>query len=570
MQHSKKQKLLVMKRTVLYISAFCLLTAGWSCRKDYLTVIPQAQLSATQLQNLAGIESSLISAYTMLNGNRSGAYGTYASAPDNWVFGEIAADNAHKGSDAGDVPEIFAVETHASIPTNPSLKELWQRRYEGILRCNNTLKLLAATKDVNGTPRGVEIAAEARFLRAHYYFDLWNVFKYVPYVTDTTANPSTVPNDRDIITDIEADMLFAEQNLPVTKPLNQVGRADKIAAEAYLGKIYLYEKKYDLALPLFNDVIASRPDLTTLDFRDNFDVTKRNGPETIFGVQNTVNDGTNGSRGNVGDILNAPFKAGLPVSCCGFFSPSFDLVNAYRVDGQGLPDFDNLHTSYFPSSFDPSFEVPTTMAVDPRLDYTVGRQGIPYRDWGVMEGNAWVRNPGNNGPFVPYKNVTDAAQIAAHTQAGITNINDLIINIIRLADVYLMAAECAAQTDDLHTALTLVNKVRARAANLPAKQIEVGGVTMDAADYKVGQYPDFPDLDYAMKAIQWERRLELAMEGFRFNDLRRWGILQSTLAAYAQYESQKLNFVVPIASNDYYYPIPQSEIDNTKGVLKQH
>jgi hypothetical protein len=116
----------------------------------------------------------------------------------------------------------------------------------------------------------------------------------------------------------------------------------------------------------------------------------------------------------------------------------------------------------------------------------------------------------------------------------------------------------------------LVNKVRERAGKLPKKQIIVNGNPVNAADYKVNAYTSFPDKDYAIKAIQWERRLELAMEGHRFFDLRRWGILQSTLQAYAQYESQRLAFVVPITKNDYFYPIPQVEIDNSKGVLKQH
>jgi hypothetical protein len=317
-------------------------------------------------------------------------------------------------------------------------------------------------------------------------------------------------------------------------------------------------------------VIANKPDLVTLDFRDNFDVTKKNGPEAIFDVQASVQDGTGGDRGNVGDILNNPFLGSLPVGCCGFFNPSFDLANAYRVDANGLPDFQNHHATYFPSSFDASFQVPTQLSVDPRLDYTLGRQGIPYRDWGVMAGNSWIRNPGYDGPFVPYKNVTDAAAIASHTVPGTTNVNDLNIHIIRLADVYLMAAECYAQTGDLNGALTLVNKVRARAAKLPAKQITLGGNKVNAADYKVSGYTAFPDLNFALQAIQWERRLELALEGHRFYDLRRWGILQSTLANYAAYESKKLSYVVPISGNDYYYPIPQTQIDRSKGVLKQH
>ncbi len=86
------------------------------------------------------------------------------AAPDNWLWGEVAADNAHKGSDAGDQPDLGAIETHDPIPTNTSMSEMWSRRFEGILRCNNTLKLLVEyAGSVNSTPRGLEIKAEARF-----------------------------------------------------------------------------------------------------------------------------------------------------------------------------------------------------------------------------------------------------------------------------------------------------------------------------------------------------------------------------------------------------------------------
>jgi tetratricopeptide (TPR) repeat protein len=557
-----------MKKNIILWLSTIVLVAG-SCKESFLEVTPQAQLAPSQLANLNGVENALIGSYTMLNGSRSGTWGTYGAAPSFWVWGEVAADNAHKGSDPGDLPEYAAIETHNPISTNPGIAQLWQRRFEGVLRTNNTLKLLAASPDeVKNSARGIEIAAEARFLRAHYYFDLWKVFKYVPYVTEADADPSKVPNDDDILPKIQEDFEFAEAYLPVDKPLNQAGRVNKKAAKAYLGKIYLYQNKYAEALDLFNEVINSSPDLETLDFRDNFDVAVRNGPESVFAVQHSVQDGTNGARGNVGDMLNAPFNPALPVSCCGAFTPSFDLVNAYKVTEEGLPDFENHHNSYFPSSFDENFQIPVDFRLDPRLDYTVGRQGIPYRDWGPMEGNSWVRNPGNSGPFLPYKNVTDASKLAANTEPAARNINNLNIHIIRLADVYLMAAECLVHTD-LNAAMNLVNKVRRRAANLPAKRIVVGGVERDAANYSVGLYTSFPDKDFAMKAIQWERRLELAMEGHRFFDLRRWGILKSTLDEYAAYESQKLEYVAPIPKNDYFYPIPQTQIDNSNGVLKQ-
>lgn len=558
-----------MKKLASYfIGSFILINI--SCQEEFLEIIPQGQLSASQLADLEGIEKSLIASYTMLNGNLSGQWNAFSTTPDMWVWGEVTSDNAHKGSDPGDIPDIGAIETYNVVSTNSALYELWQRRFEGILRVNNTLKLLNMSPEVKTTKRGQEISAEAHFLRAHYYFDLWKVFKYVPYVTEETPDPSLVSNEEDILPLIQEDMEYAVENLPVEKPRDQVGRPNKLVAKSYLGKIYLYEEKYDKALPLFKDVIAAKPDLATLDFRDNFDVTKRNSPETIFGVQSSVNDGTGGSRGNVGNMLNAPFKPGLPVGCCGAFTPSFDLVNAYRVTTEGLPRFEELHNSYFPSSLDTPYILPIDISIDPRLDYTVGREGIPYRDWGIMEGLSWVRNPGNSGPFVNYKTVTDASQIGTHTQTGASNVSDLVINIIRLGDVYLMAAESAAQQGDLAYSLELVNKVRTRAAKLPSKQIVINGKTINAANYYISPYPNFPDISYAMKAIQWERRLELAMEGQRFFDLRRWGILKGTMDDYADYESEKIQITNTAPRDDFFFPIPQREIDNSKGVLTQH
>ena len=104
-------------------------------------------------------------------------------------------------------------------------------------------------------------------------------------------------------------------------------------AQAYLGKVFLYQKKYAEALGLFNAVIASRPNIEDLPFTDNFDITKENGPESIFAVQHSVGtDGSGGDNGNVGDMLNFPYGNGLPITCCGFFQPTLDLANSFKVN----------------------------------------------------------------------------------------------------------------------------------------------------------------------------------------------------------------------------------------------
>lgn len=561
-----------------YILPFLIMCVTVSCNKDFLELNPQGELTEEQLNSQDGVEGLLTGAYALLNGNLNGTFGNYASAPSQWLIGEVASDNAHKGSSNGDQPNMNLIEQHSPTSTNDNLSGLWDRCFEGIVRCNNTLKQLARLQSEGANPfveaRSIEIQAESRLLRAHYYFFLRRVFLNVPYIDENTTEYAVV-NDTDIYPNIEADLRFALDNLPLEKPKGQVGRVDKITAQAYLGKVLLYEKKYDEALPLFTSVIASRPNLEGLDYTANFDVTRENGPESIFAVQHGVGaDGSGGDNGNVGDILNFPYGNGLPITCCGFFQPSFDLVNSFKTDIGGLPLFDTYRQNPITSDFNQSpaqkaaYQVDKSLTVDPRLDYTVGRRGVPYRDWGVMAGDTWIRDPSNGGPFVPYKNVIEAAQVPSNSAPGTLNVTGLNVNIIRLADVYLMAAECNVELGNLPAALDLVNTVRRRAAQLPPKLIS----GTPAANYKVAPYTAFSDAAYARRAIQLERRLELAMEGHRFYDLVRWGLAKQTLESYFGFEGNYFSYIKGILfePRDEYFPIPQDQLDRSQGVLKQN
>ncbi|SDM56038.1 RagB/SusD family nutrient uptake outer membrane protein [Pedobacter antarcticus] len=566
-------------KNLKYIAVTILLFSILSCSKDFLDKKPQGELTEEQLTSQDGVEGLLIGTYGLLNGNIDGTWGNYAAGPSQWLLGEVTSDNAHKGSSNGDQPEMNALEQHAPTGVNDNLENLWNRCFEGIQRANNTLKILASLQAGNGgtkfgAEREKEIQAEARLLRAHYYFFLVRAFKDVPYISETTTTP-TVPNDKDIYPEIQADLEFAVANLGTAKPKGEIGRMDKYSAQAYLGKVLLYQKKFPEAYAQLNAVILAKPALNTLAFTDNFDITRENGPESIVTVQHSVGtDGTGGDNGNVGDMLNFPYGNGLPIACCGFFQPSIDLASAYKVDANGLPLLDGSYrTNPYKSDFGltaaqkAAYKVDQTLALDPRIDYTMGRRGVPFRDWGIMTGDSWIRDASNGGPFVNYKNTIEAAQIASGTGPGNTNITGLNVNLIRLADVYLMAAECAVETGDLGRAMTLVNAVRARAALLPGKTI--GGAP--AANYKVGQYTSFPNPTYARNAVRFERRLELAMEGHRFYDLVRWGIAKETLESYFGFEGGYFNYLkgLTIEARDTYFPIPQQQIDRSGGVLKQ-
>lgn len=570
-----------MKKLYIIIPTFIIILS-LSCGKSFLDTKPQGVIVDAQLNTTKAVESALLGAYAVLNGNISGTWGNYSSAPSQWLYGEVAADNAHKGSSSGDQSPMNDIELHKVGPTNDNLPTMWRVYYEGVIRCNTTIKLLKAVQATTANDRfddarALQIEAEAKLLRGHYYFFLVRVFKNIPYIDDnitSTADAVNIPNDKDVYPMIEADLKFAVANLTYTKPKGEVGRVDKYAAEAYLGKLYLYQKKYAEALALFKNVITNKPALTSMPFQNNFDVTTENGPEGILVAQHVINGDGSGDNGNVGDMLAGLYNT-APISCCGFYQPSVDLANAYKVTDTGLPMLDGSYrTNPYKSDVGlvdaakANYQVDKTLAFDPRIDYTIGRRGVNYRDWGAMPGDAWIREPAFGGPFVAVKQMIDQADFGGNTSPGTTNITGLNVNIIRLADVYLMAAECAAETNDLAYALLRVNDVRTRAATLPA--VMAGGTA--AAAYNVKPYAAFPNQEYARNAIRFERRLELAMEGHRFYDLVRWGIAKTVLESYMNFEKSYAasSETITFDEADQYFPIPQEQLDRSGGVLKQN
>lgn len=565
-----------MRKSILYIAIAAGLSLS-SCGDSFLEKVPQGQLSDSQISNGDGIEGVLIGAYSIMNGNVSGTWGNYAAAPSQWVFGEMTSDNAHKGSEETDQPNMNLLETLTPNPANDNLTTMWQVYYEGVLRCNSTLKLIKQDQEGGkniSAARALEIEAEAKMLRGHYYFFLWRIFKNLPYIDEnTTLDEAKVkPNDTDIYDKIIEDIKFASENLPVTKIKGEAGRMDKNIAKAYLGKLYLYQQKYDLAFPLFQEVIGSK-DLRTMPFQNNFNVDTEDGPEALLVSKHAINPNGTADNANVGDMLSGIY--GAPVSCCGFYQPTIDLASAYKVNANGLPYLDGSYrTNPIKSDFGltgaakTNYTVDNTLRVDPRLDYTVGRRGVPFLDYGVMPGDSWIRSVSFSGPFVGIKTMVNQSQFASNTVAGEAYITGLDVNIMRLADVILMAAECAVELGNLNTALGYVNMVRERAATLPVKTVNGTPV----ADYQVSPYPSFPNQEYARNAVRMERRLELALEGHRFFDLVRWGIAKDVLESYSAFEGDILPFYKGIVYKPHnaYFPIPQTEIDRSSGTLQQN
>jgi len=559
-----------------------------ACKKDYLEKVPLGTLNPDLVANEAGVQGILIGAYSLLDGNGSAGDGNYGSAASNWGYGGVASDDAYKGSDPSDVADFAPFEQFGTSLTavNGAVPQKWNLCYNGIQRSNDVIKTVATVADIKDTVR-TRIVAQARFLRAFYHMELKKVFNNIIYADETVNKENTdVTNTEDVWPKIQADLQFAVDSLPETWP--EVGRVNKWAAKAFLAKALMFQKKLTEAYPILQDIIANGKTTNGLKyglnphFYSNFNPAQKNSMESVFAVQTSVQDGSSvdwgGSpNGNYGDILNFPYNGG-PGACCGFYNPSQDLANAFKTDANGLPLLDESYAEGLKVSDSAALYTGT---LDPRVDLTAGRPGIPYLDWGPHPGDKWIRNVQNDGHFSPKKNVYALSQKGTYTDVGSaywgpTELVANNVNLIRFADVLLWAAECAVNAGDIPTAMGYVNTVRTRAADptgwvyknsdYNAGTATYTTQTTPADNYKIGLYTAATFTpENAMKAVIFERRLELAMEGHRFFDLVRWGIAAPVINTYISREKgqrplkKNANF---IAGKNEYFPIPQGEIDN--------
>jgi hypothetical protein len=247
-------------------------------------------------------------------------------------------------------------------------------------------------------------------------------------------------------------------------------------------------------------------------------------------------------------------------------------VNAHKLDANGLPFLDDsFNNSDVKSDEGVLANTPYTndnaVPLDSRLDWSVGRRGISYWDWGAHPGRSWIRDQGYAGPFSPKKHVYSKADIGVATSSTSNHrLTAKNYNIIRFADVLLMAAEAEIEVGSLLKAQEYINLVRARAMNNGSLVKAADGSS--AANYQVKLYTvPFIDKDYARKAVRFERRMELAMEGHRFFDLVRWGIADQVLNAYIAKEKLKRSYknssVFSKGKNEY-YPIADPVIQLAK------
>ena len=559
----------------IFATLLLLIVFTFSCKDDFLEVAPTGSLTTSLLTSLNGLEGTLIGSYSMLSG-RGGFY----AGTTNWLWGSVLGAEANKGTNSGDQAQVNEIQAYSPQTTNESVLSKYQTTYEGIARANALLRLLPNADAVVPAASKTRMEAEGRFLRGFYYFELKKIYDNTPYIDETVdykAGIEQVANDVDLWPMIEADLLFAYTNLPETQ--SAVGRANKWSAGAFYAKALLFQGKYAAAKVVFDLVKTGKtPNNLTYGLVTNYGelwrIATDQSKEVVFAIQSSAATGTI-NNANPDFVLNFPYNGG-PAGCCGFNQPSFELANSFRTVA-GLPiltstanlgDYNlpanDLDTDQGVAAGGTSY-VPDAGTLDPRLDHSVGRRGIPYLDHGKHPGIAWIRDQNYGGPYAPKKFIWSKAEEATGVDKSswTPGYSALNVPLMRFADVLLMLAECEVELGNLETARGLVNDVRLRA--------KTGAYVMDgaspAANYSINTYttPWTVPAD-ARTAVRMERKLELSGEGHRFFDLVRWGVADAVLSAYLMYEKGKVS-ASPFTGDTFtagkseHMPIPQREID---------
>ena len=416
----------------------------------------------------------------------------------NFMIGEIASENSLCGGEsATDVIGLQKIDDMIHDAENDQLTRIWQYMYEGINRAN----YMVENKDKMDFPRKAELYGEVHFLRAFFYFELTKIFGDVPVFTNsrlTAGDSGTLSRSpqSEVYALIESDLQAAISALPLSKSTN--GRATSLTAHALLGKVYLFQDKFDEAAGILEPLIG----LYTLpvDPQSTFLKGGENGPESVYEIQHSKNSNwwawdyvPQGTEGNFGVIHHGirGYSGPLYSSGWSFNVPTQDLVDAYSA-GDKRKDVSILDIEAW--------------AASTGAKYTTGYEHTGYF----------------NNKYIPRAGESQAQQELNYE----TN-----FRYIRYADVLLMAAEAnnrATASNDTK-AQNYLNQVRARAYGNSSNASSSTGSTLT-------------------QEIWDERRLELAGEGHRFYDLVRTGQAAAKISGF-------------VAGKHEVFPIPQTEID---------
>ena len=495
----------------LALTSLLLLIVAAGCKK----VLNQPVLGNYEAANFftsdANARASVNAAYNTL---------TFTDASSNaiWVLGDVASDDAIKGGLPGDQADFDNVDKFNILPSNSAVESVWKRYYDGVLKCNVVVDGLPAASATVSDAVKTSGVAQAKFLRAYYYFTLTSTYGEIPLrvkveMPDELQSPA-VPQTQ-VYAQIVSDLNSAAAVLPVAWSGADLGRATKGAALSLLSKAYLFQQKWDSAALAAQQVEALNIYKLTSNYRDNFSAATKNNSEAVFSAWHV--SGANPFQGNTLNQWMAPRS----LNGYGFFYPTQSLVS--------------------------NFEKSTAGVDDPRLDYTVARSGHPYFDQAFNP--AWTSTG-----YLTKKHIQPLTEIPTNIKGN----GSLNYEIIRFAELLLIEAEALNEAGKSAAALVPLNAVRKRARESYLYDASLQGF----GTVPTGLLPDITATNQAQlrDIIRRERRSELALEFHRFYDLSRYG---SAYAASALSDVPNFNW-----NTNKFFPIPQSERDTNKKLGK--
>ena len=534
----------------------CGLFAATSCN-DMLDIKPSGQFTSDQITD-ESIEGLMASAYAGLESHFIGNNESFCAPITNWVF-DVRSDDAYKGGGGVSMEaNIHQLEISNLTSDNATNYNKWRNNYYAIARVHQAMNAINASQGLTGKDA---LIGELKLLRAYFYFDLIRIFERIPYLTETSIATETRFDEftRDeIFGFIKQDIKDAWNSLPETQA--EEGRFGKYVAAALMAKVSAFTSDWADVIEYSDYVINSGKYELYDNFLDMSKIEFNNRKESIMAIQfSTAN---NNAHINWNNLLNTTYSEGnLFGSGDDFFLASQNLVNAFRTDDKGLPLFDTFNDVKVTSDYEGN--------LDPRLDFTVGRIGFPFR--GHTYNSKWCRAYDVYGEYSGKKGLIDPAS-PEMVQGFPWGASALNFCLIRYADILLLKAEALIETNSsLDTARQLINMVRAKADRSIDGSYTPVELNPMKANYYVGQYPaEGWNQEYARKAVRMERRLELAMEGNRWFDLVRWGNVLEVVNNYMQSEAKLRPYYegASISSDEIFLAIPLTEIQNGGGIYE--
>ena len=550
-------------KTALGTAMIATLGLGAVSCDDMLDTKPQGTFTDEQIGDEEAMDI-MTAAYATLLNHYFGNNESFAGPINNWVF-DVRSDDALKGGDGVTMEAYMHQLEIGNVQSDNDIANFkWRNNYYSISRCNSALIAIRNSGSLTAEQKA-SFSAEMRTLRAYYYFDMYRIFQKFPYFDENVVDPSSCRADqytKEQIADfIKADLRQAYKDLPESQ--EEVGRFNKYVAAALLARVDLFTHNYAEAEEYAGYVIDSGKYELYPNFLDMSKPEFNNQYESVLAIQ--FSSANSPDQYNFNNCLNCTWSEGnLYGNGDDFYLGSQDLVNCFRTDENGLPYLDG---SYNNDNIDGP-DYPGN--VDPRLDFTFGRIGMPWRSHTYNE--HWCRNLELYGQYSGKKPYP--APESPYVKPGIVpwGASSLNWSLIRYADVMLMKAEALIeQNKNLDEARDLINQVRRKAARSVDPGYTPVDVNPNLATYKISEYPAAGwNQEYARRAVRMERRLELAMEGHRWFDLVRWGNVVETMNAYYKMEAnfQPYYNSASLTADEIYLPIPVNQVDNAGDLYK--